>query len=435
MNTGGLSKLNREELYEKVWATPGSKLSEELGVSDVAIAKRCRKLNVPRPPRGYWAKIEAGKRSKRPPLLPTLEQVFIQEAQKPLSRRLGLPAESESLHPLAAEFLKALTSAKLSYDKKRVHVRERALPEADVSKEIAPRAARAFHALLQVTEPRGIKFGRSLSSYDGGHFRRGHDFLYFKIEEALVKKPETPGRQRSHYSFSQEKNKIPCGRLTFTFNPERYGSSKNKPWAEDEKTPLETMLAEMAKFICDHFMEAQKRREAEAIEREKQRVESEIRWKKHQEEEALRAQEEAKRKHAKSLETAAQHRRDDLAKAAEWWRLHQSASSFIAECELRWRDAQAGSLTCEQQAWLTWAQETAGALSPFEAGYPEPSLDGAFDPSSIPFGGPYPETRKFPQPPTMPDIPAPVIVQQSYGALSHEPASKPFPFWLKHPRR
>jgi biotin operon repressor len=34
-------ELTREELYEKVWSTPGTKLAEELGISDVAITKRC----------------------------------------------------------------------------------------------------------------------------------------------------------------------------------------------------------------------------------------------------------------------------------------------------------------------------------------------------------------------------------------------------------
>lgn len=51
---------NREELYEKVWSKPVVKVAEEYGVSDVAIAKVCRKLSVPVPGRGYWAKKEHG---------------------------------------------------------------------------------------------------------------------------------------------------------------------------------------------------------------------------------------------------------------------------------------------------------------------------------------------------------------------------------------
>jgi hypothetical protein len=191
----------------------------------------------------------------------------------------------------------------------------------------------------------------------------------------------------------------------------------------------------MAQFICEHFLEAKKRREEEAVKQEEQRVEAEIRWKKRQEEEAIYKQEEAKLKHAQSLERVEQHRKNDLAKAAEWWSLYQSANSFIAECERRWRDGQAGEVTEDQKKWLTWAQVTAKALSPFEAGYPSPSIDGVFDPAIVPFGGPYPETRKFPQPPTMPEPPAPVAVDQSNGGQHEHSVSKPFPFWLKYQRK
>ena len=36
---------------------PTTKVAEILGVSDSAIAKRCKLLGVEKPPRGYWAKI------------------------------------------------------------------------------------------------------------------------------------------------------------------------------------------------------------------------------------------------------------------------------------------------------------------------------------------------------------------------------------------
>ena len=35
-------------------------LSKTLGISDVAVGKRCKLLNIPKPTRGYWAKIQAG---------------------------------------------------------------------------------------------------------------------------------------------------------------------------------------------------------------------------------------------------------------------------------------------------------------------------------------------------------------------------------------
>lgn len=53
-------RLSREELYNLVWSTPLSRLAHDFVISDVALAKWCKKLNVPRPGVGYWAKFQAG---------------------------------------------------------------------------------------------------------------------------------------------------------------------------------------------------------------------------------------------------------------------------------------------------------------------------------------------------------------------------------------
>ena len=52
-----MSQYNRAKLYEEVWKEP---VAKRYGVSDTALAKACRRLNVPLPPRGYWAKVRAG---------------------------------------------------------------------------------------------------------------------------------------------------------------------------------------------------------------------------------------------------------------------------------------------------------------------------------------------------------------------------------------
>lgn len=52
--------VKRSELYEKAWSMPMTKLAAELGISDVGLAKACRRHAVPVPPRGYWVKLRAG---------------------------------------------------------------------------------------------------------------------------------------------------------------------------------------------------------------------------------------------------------------------------------------------------------------------------------------------------------------------------------------
>jgi len=39
--------LSREDLYELAWSKPMSELARDFGTSDVALAKRCRRLGIP----------------------------------------------------------------------------------------------------------------------------------------------------------------------------------------------------------------------------------------------------------------------------------------------------------------------------------------------------------------------------------------------------
>lgn len=58
-------ELTRRAMYDLVWSRPMTKVAEDLGISDVALKKICDKHRVPTPPRGYWAKRDAGKPTKQ----------------------------------------------------------------------------------------------------------------------------------------------------------------------------------------------------------------------------------------------------------------------------------------------------------------------------------------------------------------------------------
>lgn len=64
------SSYERDKLYEEVWSEPVTTVAKRYGVSDVAIHKACKRLQVPVPPRGYWAKLSAGQSVAREPLPP-----------------------------------------------------------------------------------------------------------------------------------------------------------------------------------------------------------------------------------------------------------------------------------------------------------------------------------------------------------------------------
>lgn len=61
----------RTELYDLLWSEPTTKVATRLGISDVGLAKWCKQMNIPKPPLGYWAKIQNGKPvPEKPPLEP-----------------------------------------------------------------------------------------------------------------------------------------------------------------------------------------------------------------------------------------------------------------------------------------------------------------------------------------------------------------------------
>ncbi len=63
-----MAELTREELYELVWAEPMLKVAARYDVSSSYLARICSLLNVPRPERGYWAKLAVGKAPAKPAL-------------------------------------------------------------------------------------------------------------------------------------------------------------------------------------------------------------------------------------------------------------------------------------------------------------------------------------------------------------------------------
>lgn len=47
--------ITYEELKTLVWQMPTTQVAKKLGVSDVAVSKRCKALGISKPPRGYWS--------------------------------------------------------------------------------------------------------------------------------------------------------------------------------------------------------------------------------------------------------------------------------------------------------------------------------------------------------------------------------------------
>lgn len=96
--------FSREELFALVWEKPASAVAAELGVSDVAVGKLCARLQVPKPPRGYWARVQSGQTPRQPPLA-----AFREEIDR--ARREAVQARAaQSLSPLQEQFYRTALS-------------------------------------------------------------------------------------------------------------------------------------------------------------------------------------------------------------------------------------------------------------------------------------------------------------------------------------
>lgn len=90
-------KIAREDLYKRVWEVPLIKLAKEFNISDVGLAKACRRSKIPTPPVGYWSKVAHGKSIPKPPL-PSASDAFV--VLEPERHR----QEGGSVVPTAEEF-------------------------------------------------------------------------------------------------------------------------------------------------------------------------------------------------------------------------------------------------------------------------------------------------------------------------------------------
>jgi hypothetical protein len=70
--------LHRDALYRDVWETPMRQLAKRYEISDVGLTKICKKMDIPTPPRGYWAKRTNGQCVEKAALPPLSETGHVQ---------------------------------------------------------------------------------------------------------------------------------------------------------------------------------------------------------------------------------------------------------------------------------------------------------------------------------------------------------------------
>ncbi|WP_443661077.1 hypothetical protein [Clostridium sp.] len=77
----------RKQLYNEVWKEPIVTVAKRYEISDTGLRKRCRKLGIPLPPAGYWAKISVGKPVVKKPKLPPIRSNVSQNGGEGLKNK------------------------------------------------------------------------------------------------------------------------------------------------------------------------------------------------------------------------------------------------------------------------------------------------------------------------------------------------------------
>ena len=89
-------QFSRQQLYELVWSQPMRTVAARMGISDIALAKMCRKANIPVPPHRF-----AGQFHRTPPRQGRRHDgAGIQRlgVHTPFARSGGRPSSRDILH-------------------------------------------------------------------------------------------------------------------------------------------------------------------------------------------------------------------------------------------------------------------------------------------------------------------------------------------------
>jgi hypothetical protein len=336
---------NREELYKDVWEQPLTKLQSKYGVSNVAIGKACRKLKVPLPGRGYWAKLAAGHKVKRMPLVefedaPVVQRMKTEAAPKPTpdssDPELAQIAKVKS-HPLPlkAELHKLVQSSSGLLRRARTDEYGRTEPPSErpclnirVSKELLDRALTIASTIIFALEENGFPVKIEQGSTSAHIF--GQDIKFGIREDLRVKE----SRKAPGLAHIYERS----GQLVFEISA--YAESCRKRWADRKTQRVETMLSDC---VAGLMLVARTVRI----------------W-----QEGIRKQHEEWEREAKER---AEHKRlsDELDTWIEGWQKAKQIRGFVAAvkklCRANGEPTGPGS---PRGKWIEWALQRADAFDP-----------------------------------------------------------------------
>ena len=366
------TQVSRQALYNHVWSTPMARLAKEYGISDVALAKICKKLKVPYPGRGYWRRKETGKAVKQVPLPPysdptkqavTIYPTIRPDALEPASeettqritaeqapeQKIEVPDRLGKTHRLLSGQLSEWRSA--SVDEYGA-IRSGSLRQLNIriSPQHLSRAVRIMNALFFALETRShhvsIQDGYKKTlgvRIDGHPIEFGLEEKFQRIERSRDKTNPQDSWRYHRYEY------VSTGTLILKIN-EWGADGLQKTWSDGKTTKLENCLNDFIVGLLE-IAEAVKVRRLKQEQEERLRREAERR----RQEEAIRRQEELVRLEALEQE------------AANWAKAQQLRTYLSALKDMLTTNHGAIQPGSQADQWLIWAHQHADRLDPLVA--------------------------------------------------------------------
>lgn len=345
-------EISRADLYDRVWKTPLRKLATEFGISDVGLAKACRRHDIPTPPQGHWTRVEHGKGVERPPLPAapngdavalSLEQGRAQrltaEAPAPSVVYVQVAPDTATLTPFAKATLATLSKAKPTAAG-LVLCGGAAHFQCTVNPALAERACRILDAIE-----------RKLPEL-GGQVTRGTDKnpLYLDFSGQPVTFTLTERYTRTEF-IPESERKSPYPRKEYAYHLtgelklaiEGYFDGR-KTWSDGARAKLEEKLPEVLAGLA--AAAAAMKQLAE------ERAEQSRRW---EEQARIRQEQEEKARKRAAF-------REAFATEAAGWQRYQAAAEYLAHlCKRLEGQPPVPELSTE---WLAHAEQAVADLDP-----------------------------------------------------------------------
>jgi hypothetical protein len=362
-------QYDREELYRQVWDQPMLKVAEAYGVSSVALGKTCRKLHVPVPGRGYWAKLAHGHEVTGKPLLPKLDKVPViyraplaekkstsdqSDAEfEAIDQRLASGAFAPSQVDMATPHSLIRATASRLRSKNRVNEfgilvpREPGGLDVTVSEGTLDRALQVMAQVIAVLERQGYSVGvsdegRSFALIDGRQ-------IPFAIEEPIRKvvtqKARVPN-PTDRWDYDEIVTHEPAGKLVLTVLAATWGQfEQRKRWSDAKVKRLENLIPDVIAGLIRTAVSLRKQEEdrirREADEQRRTREREQLRKDIKEEEEKL----------------------EEFQKRIESWDQADRMRRFIAAYEEKSRSWPAEKQK-QYKAWVEWAHRQADRIDP-----------------------------------------------------------------------